>query len=330
MLLSFIICLWSPADAQVNRPGATNLICYNASNNDAQMVITTQGPGPNVEDACPTSISVLRAIDISASNANVPITPINASQGWCVIKRGHKIQIVNVSINTYTHAVSSCLQATNVCFNAVWGCPGIQYPAPWTGKLQIDPNGSCAVEPTLNMPGTINGKYTAGNALAEVVDLSCLKGANATLAVTFTPPAGGPYWFTQLGVNTGAQQPNTTFTTPYTIRNSWVDITKGCDNNCVDPATGLARPGVFPYGCTQCNLYPDPATRIVGQECAIAAQFCAARNNLPPVSNVQGTGCQLTRDPVVSKSATYNPIFNWGGTVLITFMGPLSPPGTCK
>lgn len=76
-------------------------------------------------------------------------------------------------------------------------------------------------------------------------------------------------------------------------QNSWVDIANSTDNNC-----GLT--GVFPYNLTKC-------TTANGGACAPFNPFC---------SNTQ-TLCALQRTP--------NAI-GYGGTVLLTFQGPLTPP----
>jgi hypothetical protein len=165
------------------------------------------------------------------------------------------------------------------------------------------------------LPGTKNGMIQSGLTTNETVDITCLAGANGTLVGQLIPPATGPFWSTNLGARGGGIK---LFKTPTTFQNSWVDILGGCDDNCLDPKTGLARPGVYPYGCSQCNEFPDIGPQCTGK--GYPAQFCAAKNGLP-----WNNGCNFVRSPLVTG------VQKFGGTFQVTYMGPLSPPKkSCK
>ncbi len=71
------------------------------------------------------------------------------------------------------------------------------------------------------------------------------------------------------------------------IQNSWVDIKNRKDNNC-------NLTGVFAYNLTNCNAGPDACPQ--GAFCSTASSLC----------NIQRLGS--------------------GGTVQVTYMGPLAPP----
>jgi hypothetical protein len=114
-----------------------------------------------------------------------------------------------------------------------------------------------------------------------------------------------------------------------TTQNSWVKYStipgQGCDNNCAITGKGGVvlgdRPGVYPFGCTQCNNYPDTP---VGGHFACGpppiGQYCAAQNGLPG-----NTGCLLNRNPTSSHIQTQM----FGGTVTIAYTGPSIPPNSC-
>lgn len=327
-VLSFILALiaqWVAPAAQAaitNRPGATNLITYNASNKDATVLLKLSGG--TVGDGCPNSVRYLRLVDV-ATGKTVTLTPFTSDQtGWYILKRGARVQVLNMLKNPYNGQQSSCLQGINITFNATFTCPDslggnnivpITKTGPSFNLITSPnpplPNGSNAFEASFNMPGTVGGVFNTG-ALNESADISCVNGANSTIVATFTPPAAGPYWATL--AKTGTVK----LTKAFTTRNSWVDVAHQCDANCVDPATGFARPGVFPFGCTQCNAFPDVAPPCGGQ------QYCAARNGA-----IGNTGCLFSRSPKNVQAGSQPPQPTFGGTVLVTYMGPLSPPGTC-
>jgi hypothetical protein len=314
-----------PASVVINRAGATNLIIYNASNKDAtvQVKLPTSGVG----DGCPVSVRQIRIVD-AVTGRPIVLTPFGTDAvGWFILKRGAKAQLINNLKNPYTGKLSSCLQGFNITFNAAFACPdslgggnsvpntvaGPSFNQPVTPTPPL-PNGSNAFEGSLNMPGTSGGAFFSG-ALNEAIDISCVNGANSTLVCTVTPPAGGPYWSVLAGARGGG---NLTLTRAFTTRNSWVDVANECDANCVDPATGFARPGVYPFGCTQCNVFPDIAPPCGGK------QYCAAKNGA-----VGNNGCGFARGPRNVQSGSNPPQPTFGGTVQVTYLGPLSPPGTC-
>jgi hypothetical protein len=335
-LMSFC-CL--PSDAQIGPPEATKLIFYNASNQDVTVMCSHPAvpANPIQQDGCATGSVVYYKVKNLTTNG--PLESLvqfsNPAIGWFTLKRGQRVQFLNTAVNPYTGKQNYCLQGTifgfgqnsATCPDGITGAPagfpntvpGPAFNSPVVPPIPL-PNGSTGFEATLNLPGTINGQQFGGQ---EACDITCVNGANCTLSVQLVPPAGGPYW--QGAVGYGSQK---TLSTPYTFKNSWVDFKNRCDNNCIDPATGSARPGVFPYGCTQCNKFPDPAPPCVNSTTApgVPGQFCAAKNGLPG-----NTGCQFARIP--QRRTNQNPpnlqanIF--GGTIICTYIGPLSPPGTC-
>lgn len=296
------------------------------------------------EDGCPNgTVAGLRYIDITANAQPAPLVQFgSSSQGWFVLKQGHKVQLLNTQTNPYNHQVSSCFQGVLLGFGQIGNsCPDFSAtpqtqfpnvtPGPGYGQGVSTyplPNGANAFEATINLPGTVNGKTTVYNpskpatpTLAptqEAVDISCVNGSNSAISVTLTPPVGGPYWTTNLGPAHGGV---VTFKTATTFGpNSWVNATTTPpqDNNCIDPATGQARPGIYPYGCSQCNRYPDPAPPC--KKGGVPQQACAANNGLPP-----NNGCGFARNPTNNNSGAGNPVLQYGGTILVTYMGPVAP-----
>jgi hypothetical protein len=77
------------------------------------------------------------------------------------------------------------------------------------------------------------------------------------------------------------------------VQNSYVDISTGTDKNC-----GLT--GVFPYNLTKC-------TTTGGGTCSPFASLCSNSATL----------CALQRSPNAN---------GFGGKILVTFRGPLTPP----
>lgn len=321
------------------------------------------------QDGCPTgSLKTLNYINLTTGGRPTPFNQFSAAtKGWFLLPRGQRIQVLNVGTNQYTGLPSACLQGLNFGFGAFsatcpdstavtpitsvtnWNQVPITTPGPtFNSATRIPlPNGTTGFEATINLPGTVKGSSyiqnpgcaygpgptylpqncTAGSTVActptacppyvslgsaqEAIDITCVNGANCTLGVQVTPPSTGPFW-----VFSGTTVLNKS---TVSFQNSWVDVKNKCDNNCVDPRTGLARPGVFPYGCTQCNIFNDPKSPCTGAGTpGPNSQFCAAKNNLAPNS-----GCLLVRNPMVAGSQKF------GGTIQVTYMGPLTPPGTC-
>jgi hypothetical protein len=339
---TFLPGLLPKANAQVGPTTATKLVFYNASNVDIPVGVQVPGlcPDPSAcaqEDGCPTqTIQYLRTVDLTAGSAPTPLTPFaSTDKGWFLLKRGHRVQFLNVGTNKYTGQPSACLQGMNFGFgNFEATCPdktavppgASQFPVTTPGPtfnqphLVSEPNGTTGFECTLNLPGTVNGQTTINNPdrtaggtvpadAAENMNITCLAGANCTLNVQVTPPAAGPFW--------QANESTTNFRTTTSFQNSWVDIAHKCDNNCVDPKTGRGRLGVFPYGCSQCNKPADPGSVCTGLGQS-NAQFCASRNGLPP-----NNGCKFVRSPLQAG------VQKFGGTIQVNYLGPLSPPGTC-
>ncbi len=347
MVLALLIFACAPGFAQVVRNGATNVIVYNGSAAPVTVMITCPGVPTNgaQSDGCPTgTISTLRYINITAGGQPLPLTQFaTPTAGWFTLPAGQKAQIINMGINPYTRQVSSCLQGMvmgfnqfgNQCadpFNGVAGggapnCSGSKptnFPNTVAGPTFNQavsppaclPNGSNAFEFTLNLPGTIAGQKVFNGTTAptqEATDISCVNGANSKLTVQITPPAGGPYWSTNLGPALGGVK-FFTGTTQFGP-NSWVNIAGKKDDNCVDPTTGWARPGIYPYGCTICNVLPDAKAPCLPPP-ASSSQFCAAKNGLSA-----NNGCGYARNPLVPG------IQKFGGTLQVNYYGPLQPPG---
>jgi hypothetical protein len=345
--LLVIVCLALIAppqsQAQIVRDGATNLILYNAFTSPVTVMVQVPNlpcAAPCVQsDGCPTgTVANIRYYDITANGRLTPLTQFaGAFKGWFILPVGHKVQLINVGLNPVTGLVSSCFQGMTIGFGQVGNsCPDfgavantgfpVTTPGPtFNASVPILlPNGSNSFEPTLNLPGTVNGAKTVFDPAnptipknvptTEGLDISCVNGANSALEVTLTPPANGPYWQANLGPALGGQK---TFTGPTKLANSWVNVAAKKDDNCSDPATGYARPGVYPYGCTVCNAPPpDPGPSPCGGPGV--GQFCAAKNGLP-IKN----GCLFTRTQLVVTPS--NGIQKFGGTVLVTYKGPLSP-----
>ncbi|MBY0552460.1 MAG: hypothetical protein K2W95_34585 [Candidatus Obscuribacterales bacterium] len=333
-LYAFVsLCL--PSVAQVVRPGATNLIFYNASNQDVVVMATVPATPcvfPCIQgDGCPTGTTAnLRVLDIATGVQGTLTQFGNPSQGWFILKRGQKLQLLNVGLNPITKQVSSCLQGTLFGFGQIGNsCPDFgpvaqtafpnTTPGPGFNTAKVPgvnlPNGSNAFEATLNLPGTAGGVKVVGTTpvpLNEAIDISCVNGANCKLLITVTPPANGPFWTAGLAAAQGGIK---TFRTATTFGNSFVNLALRKDDNCVDPSTGYARPGVYPYGATQCNRYPDPAPPCTAGTALtpyVPAQICAAKNGLAP-----NNGCGFNRAPAVTG------VQQFGGTIEVKYLGPI-------
>jgi hypothetical protein len=194
--------------------------------------------------------------------------------------------------------------------------------------ITLPPNGVNGFEGSINLTGLTSGGTVFAQA-PESIDITCLGGANSKMTAQIIPPVGGPYWTYNAGPKGGG---TITYKSTTTMANSWVHIvnnapTQGCDDNCVDPRTGLARPGVFPYGCSICNAFPDP-----GPACGVkgplpaqqnySSQFCAAKNYMPS-PNPGNNGCQFNRGPATGAGQKF------GGTIKVIYYGPLAPPPKC-
>jgi hypothetical protein len=342
--VNFALLPMASAATMVGPSWATKIVLYNASNADTLVMVVIQGKVHGADappqQGCPSDIRYLRWLDLNATAAPQPLVVFtNTSTGWFILKRGHKAQVFSTSVNPVTKQASYCMQGFNIAFQGVSAsCPRTSMPYPVTAPgptfnqnlqnvvplpSQAFPlNGVNGFEGSINLSGLTGATapYTFASA-PESVDLTCLGGANSKMVMQITPPVGGPYWNYQAG---GAGGGYVLYKTTAKFQNSWVKIIpnsqEGCDDNCVDPVTGLARPGVFPYGCTTCNAFPAPVLTC-GSAATFANQFCAAKNFLP--SGGGGNGCQLNRSALLTQTQKF------GGTILVTYVGPLSPPANC-
>ncbi|MBU6451789.1 MAG: hypothetical protein KGS72_08435 [Cyanobacteria bacterium REEB67] len=349
--IGFLFSPVAQAAALVGPNWATKIVLYNASPADAVVLVVIQGKvhGGNApaQDGCPSDIRYMRYVDLTANSTPQALTLFtNPSTGWFTLKRGHSAQVYSVSVNPNTKLQSYCIQGFNIGFQGQSAaCPLVAMPFPNTTPgpqfnqdisaypshpaIAFPPNGVNGFEGSVNLTGLItNAGTTTYTPAPESVDITCLGGANSKMKMQITPPVGGPYWTYNSGPAAGG---TLTYRTTANFQNSWVkiingDTTKGCDDNCVDPKTGLARPGVFPYGCSICNAFPDPApacgTKIAPATQNYASQFCGAKNLLP-APNPGQNGCQLNR------SAVQGQLQKFGGTIQVTYVGPLSPPAVC-
>jgi len=206
----------------------------------------------------------------------------------------------------------NCLDSVNVSFAPL---PILSQLAAASCPNGTFPNGVSLGEVTLNIP-------TSGG---ESVDISCVNGSNSILNMTITAPSGGVppanLWSYDVSHTIPAG-------TSFSNENSWVlthpaNGGAGCDDNCQQTVGGVTsdRPLVFPFGCTQCNEFPNNGNN-TGQPCGPApiGQFCAAKNGLPP-----NHGCQANRSP----NSNPNPTQTYGGTIAIAYVGPAVPPANC-
>ena len=346
----FLLCLLTTpgvnAASLIGPNWATKIVLYNASPADAVVLVVVQGkaaPGDAVaQDGCPSDIRYLRYTDLTANGAPQSLTLFtNEATGWFTLKRGHSAQLYSTSVDPTTGIATYCLQGFNIAFQGISAhCPLTTMPFPNTTPgakfnqdissytpqpaITLPPNGVNGFEGSVNLTGLTSGTFLPA---PESVDITCLGGANAKMTMQITPPVGGPYWVYNSGPKGGG---TLAYKTTASFQNSWVKIingnpAQGCDDNCVDPKTGLARPGVFPYGCSICNAFPDPApacgVRISPSE-NYSSQFCGAKNYMPS-SNGGNNGCQLNRNPLTSATQKF------GGTIQVTYVGPLAPPAKC-
>lgn len=343
---AILVCIWlhatrpALADAQVEGPDwATKAVLYNASNADVICLVTLgksgTGTAPTL-DGCPSQVNFLQVKNLTTGESPAPLTQFTNPQiGWFKLSRGHKVQLISLATDPRSRLRTYCLSNVNLGFGAqAANCPLVPTPIPVTTPGStfnnivnvLPPNGTNGAELTLNTTGLKNGGQVAG-ATNEAVDITCLSGANSKVVMLVTPPASGPYWTDNRGAAGGGA---VAYRSTVSLENSWVkvDRTSGCDDNCVDPRTGLPRSGVYPYGCSQCNTLPDPGPACNGKG-PYPAQFCAVKNGLPA-----NTGCLLARAPLINSvmqnSANQQVGFQkFGGTVQINYMGPISPPVKC-
>jgi hypothetical protein len=292
--------------------------------------VKVQLPGSINQDGCTTNVTQLTVTDLTSGGVPLQVCALagtNNSAGYFPMAAGHTYELQNTLANpnplSGAPANQNCLQGVAVSFDQEFACPACcpntpAFPVQFVPGPTI-PNGVNAAEVSLNLPGTINGGPLPN--ATEVCDISCVNGANATIALTVVPPpAGQPQW---------TYGDNIPVTAPTTTENSWVSLALKKDDNCVleykqNHKTIVAdRIGVYPYGCTLCNVFPDPvygcpslANTTGAPGCTPGtfgnyAQFCAKHH----------ASCQYNRAP---SSAMQTQQF--GGVISFTYMGPLAPP----
>jgi len=320
----------------------TRVMITNATTASPYLVIT---PGAGSQDGCAPGLASMgtpgyELINDTTSTVSY-FTPAVNGKGQFQLPANSTLELVNTVLNPAPQggapAGQNCMQGLNlaiansltelpVILGSVVGPSGVaSCPDP-----PAAPNGIDVFEAVLNLPQTSNNGMTSspGN---EAIDLSCVNGANTIIEMTINAPASN---------TTELWQYDGTVTTPKTIaagsslssQNSWVLVSPanggvGCDDNCVLPgatAPNLDRPWVYPYGCTFCNEYPDnnPSSPHPCGAVGVAGggQFCAADNGLP-----NNTGCGANRAPVTTNIQTQK----FGGTLLVTYLGPAMPPVNC-
>lgn len=300
----------------------THLVISNKTGSAVTIGLQCQLPGPIVQDGCTTNISDMQIIDVTsgASPTPQPFTTFSSSQGTFALASMHKYEIVSLKTNPFSSPANqqqNCLQGLIISFGQWNSCPatpGPAFPIPFVAGPAI-PNGSNAAEPSLNLPSTIGGSPIPGTGATEVCDITCVNGANSILKLTITSPSQAPTgvsqalpWAYDASGTIGTGQ-------SFSTTNSWVNVSGKCDDNCFQLVNGIKvdRPGVFPYGCSQCNIFPDP-----GPPCG---QFCAAQNGLAP-----NKGCTFNRAPQTANSVTAQ----FGGTVEFSYLSKAVPPATCQ
>ncbi|MBP9094708.1 hypothetical protein KBI23_27055 [bacterium] len=303
----------------------THLIISNKTGSPVTIGVQCQLPGALVQDGCTTNISDMAIIDVTSGATPTPqaFTTFSTGQGTYALASMHQYEIVNLKANPFSvpaNQQQNCLQGLIVSFGQWNNCPVIPpnvtpaFPIPFVAGPAI-PNGSNGAEPTLNIPSTINGVAVTGTGSTEVCDITCVNGANSILKLTITSPSQAPAggsqalaWLYDASGSIGAGQ-------SFSTTNSWVNIADKCDDNCYKLVNGVQtdRPGVFPYGCTQCNINPDPKPP--------CGQFCAAQNGL-----ASNTGCTFNR-----AAQTANPVTaRFGGTVEFSYLSPAVPTPACQ
>jgi hypothetical protein len=324
--IAFIISVISPLSVQAQFiPGTsipnsvTHLVISNQSPQNVIIAVTV--PGGGTQDGCTNTIANIFMINVTPGQPNtmLPLNtyqPGNTVNGTFPIASGQSWEIVNTLTNPKpgppplppSPSSQNCLQGLTITFGQLPQCAN-HPPAFPTGSTPGPPipNGVNQCEPTLNLPNSFNG--VSDSAANESCDITCLNGANAIIQLTLTSPTSGALNWTYDA--SGTIGPGQSFST----QNSWVNVARGCDNNC-----SPERPGVFPYGCSQCNIFPDPNPGCLATLGRPASQFCAAQNGLPP-----NTGCNFQRSPNSGNPQTAQ----FGGSVVYTFLGPAIPPAKC-
>lgn len=300
-------------------PGTvTHLVVSNKRSNDVTIALTLQSPGPIVQDGCSLNINDYRVMDLTPGS-NFPVSSFTTydgfgtSKGLFTLEQGHRYEIFSTKANPNptqgAPGQQNCLQGVVITFDQFGACPAVKpntpaFPVPFVPGPDI-PNGVTQCEATLNVPHTINGAPGGGS--HEGTNISCVNGANTIIELKITNNTGAQNWTYEAS---GTITPGQSFAT----RNSWVNVARKCDDNCFQIVNGVktSRPGVFPYGCTQCNILPDPAPP--------CGQFCAANNGLPP-----NTGCLFDRVPQTSLPVTQQ----FGGTVEFTYLSKANA-GNCN
>jgi hypothetical protein len=303
----------------------THLVITNKTASAVTIGVQCQLPGALVQDGCTTNISDMSIIDLTAGGSSSPqsfttYSAYNPGQGVFTLASMHQYEIINTKTNPFSvpaNQQQNCLQGLIVSFNQWNSCPTTPppaFPVPFVAGPAI-PNGSNAAEPTLNIPGTISGTAVGGSAATEATDITCVNGANSILKLTITSPSQAPTggsqalpWLYDASGSIGAGQ-------SFSTRNSWVNVADKCDDNCYMTVNGnnVDRPGVYPYGCTQCNVNPDPKPP--------CAQYCAAQNGLSA-----NKGCNFNRSPQTTNSSTAQ----FGGTVEFSYLSPAVPTVNCQ
>jgi hypothetical protein len=283
-----------PARGQSAPPQATHLMISNATSLPVTMYVTLQAHSAGTEDGCTNSCADLYMV---TGGTATQVSATATTQASFTLASMTTYELISNLANPFAPggaAAQNCLQGVEVTFNQPPSCP--------SGTV---PNGVNGGEPTLNLPGTIGGA-TGGNAgVGEACDVTCVNGANSLIQLAITAPS--------LGVDPQLWTYDSTKTIPaggsFNTTNSWVLAgVNGCDNNC-----SPELPGVYPFGCTQCNRFPDPAPP--------CGQFCASANGLGP-----NLGCVISRSPNLANPSGSQ----YGGTVQYTYTGAAIPPATCS
>lgn len=300
--LALLANLISPLPSRAQAPSTvTHLLVSNPTSQPVTMYVTLQAHSAYTEDGCTNDVSDLQMVNMTTGQPQTssPLTG-SGTQGTFVIPatitNTSTYELINTLQNPYAQGgpqQQNCLQGMEITFGYGPSCP----------ITNVVPNGVNGGEPTLNLPGTINGASGGNAGTGEAFDITCVNGANSLIQATITAPSlavDPQLWTYDISQTIGGGK-------SYSTSNSWVYVSGQCDDNC-----SPERPGVFPFGCTQCNRFPDP-----GPPCG---QFCAAANGLAP-----NKGCLFSRSPNLTQSVTAQ----FGGTVEVSYTGPAHPPATC-
>jgi len=301
----------------------THLYLTNNYKNGVLAGVKVQLPGAIVQPGCTTNVTQLAVTDMTAGGVPMQVGALagtSNSAGFFPMAPGHTYELQSMLANPSpiggANPNQNCLQGIAVSFGQEFACPACcpntpAFPVQYVAGPTI-PNGVNAAEVTLNPPN-------AGS--TEVTDISCVNGANSTIALTIVPPPpANPQW--TYGNNIVVSAPTTT-------ENSWVSLALKEDDNCLikykmnGKHITAERIGVYPYGCTLCDVMPDPVygcpslANVTGAPGCTAgtlgnyAQFCAKKSANCQFNRGQNSGLQTTQ---------------FGGVVTFTYMGPLAPP----